>query len=98
MKGVSVPSRMYNIFAAGKPILDIGDPNAEVAKTLKEYNLGWNFAPGNSKKIEICIKKIMDGDIDLNHMGKQARYYAMEKFSQNYILESYYKHFKKVIL
>lgn len=47
MKGLSVPSRMYNVMAAGTPIIAIADSNSELALTVREEQSGWILAPGD---------------------------------------------------
>lgn len=43
--GVSVPSRIYNIFAVGRPIIICSEADAEAAILLKEENIGWVTQP-----------------------------------------------------
>ena len=43
MYGLAVPSKTYNILAAGKPILFLGPKNSEIYLLVKEHNLGWAF-------------------------------------------------------
>jgi hypothetical protein len=40
MSGVSVPSRMYNIMAAGKPIITVADGDSELALVISEEDAG----------------------------------------------------------
>ena len=41
MYGMGVPSKSYNIMAAGKPILFIGDPHSEIGLTVAEQRIGY---------------------------------------------------------
>jgi len=43
--GVSVPSRIYNIFAIGRPIIICSEPDAEAAMLLREEDIGWVTPP-----------------------------------------------------
>lgn len=43
MKGLGVPSKTYNLMAAGKPIFYIGDRNSEIDNYVRNYNCGWSF-------------------------------------------------------
>ena len=43
--GVSVPSRIYNIFAVGRPIIICSEVDAEAAILLTEENIGWVTQP-----------------------------------------------------
>lgn len=43
MYGLGVPSKSYNIMEAGKPILFIGDLNSEIARMVRENDIGYCF-------------------------------------------------------
>lgn len=43
--GVSVPSRFYNLLAAGRPVILVSEPAAEAAMIVAENNLGWVVRP-----------------------------------------------------
>lgn len=81
MRGVSVPSRLYNILAAGKPVLGITEPGSEVARVIGEDRVGWITPPSNPKLLAEIISKIAAGGADFDTMGKHARDAALEKYS-----------------
>lgn len=54
--GVSVPSRFYNLLAAGRPVILISEPEAEAALTVKENGLGWVVAPGRPDQLADAIR------------------------------------------
>jgi glycosyltransferase involved in cell wall biosynthesis len=41
MWGTAMPSRTYNILAAGKPILALTDDGSELARVIEEEGVGW---------------------------------------------------------
>lgn len=47
MLGVSVPSRMYNVMAAGAPLVALADPQSELARVVLEEECGWQLATGD---------------------------------------------------
>jgi len=47
MLGVAVPSRSYNILAAGKPILGVLQKESETALMIVEEDVGWCVEPQN---------------------------------------------------
>ena len=53
--GVSVPSRIYNILAIGRPIIICSEPNAEAAMLLQEENIGWVTPPEEPKALAQLI-------------------------------------------
>ena len=48
MYGLGVPSKLYNLLAAGKPIFYIGDKNSEIHLIMQEYEIGYSI---NSRKL-----------------------------------------------
>ena len=58
MVGVSVPSRMYNIMAAGVPIIAMCDSRSELALTIDELDCGWVFGTGDAAGLEHLVRKI----------------------------------------
>jgi glycosyltransferase involved in cell wall biosynthesis len=53
--GVSVPSRIYNIFAVGRPIIICSETDAEAAILLKDENIGWVTPPEDPKALAESI-------------------------------------------
>ncbi len=89
MRGVSVPSRAYNIFAAGKPLLAIMDENSEIALTVKEENLGWVAPPDDPTKIAEAILEAKRSPSLLKAMSENSRRAAENKFSYQKVLSAY---------
>jgi colanic acid biosynthesis glycosyl transferase WcaI len=57
MSGVSVPSRMYNILAAGKPIIAVCDADSELALVVEEENVGWIARPHQPERLVEVIQQ-----------------------------------------
>ena len=89
MLGVSVPSRTYNILAAGKPILALTDPSSEVAAVILEENVGWIVPPGEPGQLAETIRSISGCPADLAAMGDRARDAAERKYSLEAAIEKY---------
>lgn len=88
MLGVSVPSRTYNILAAGKPVLAITDASSEVARIVEEEKVGWIVPPGSPQMLIAAIQSSAASS-ELAAMGKRARRAAETKYSLNRAIESY---------
>ncbi|WLA86164.1 MULTISPECIES: glycosyltransferase family 4 protein [Bradyrhizobium] len=54
--GVSVPSRFYNLLAAGRPVILVSEPEAEAALTVSENRLGWVVTPGRPDQLADAIR------------------------------------------
>ena len=89
MRGVSMPSRTYNILAAGKPILALTEENSELAKVISEDNVGWSVAPNNPERLLQTIYEIFDSKSELVTMNARARYSALKKYSLDKALLKY---------
>lgn len=65
MKGLGVPSKTYNIMAAGKPLIYLGDHNSEIDNYIKKYNCGWSFRWEQMEEIESFINQISYNDLEV---------------------------------
>lgn len=72
MSGVSVPSRLYNVLAAGKPVLAVADPDSELARVVLEERVGWVVAPGDLAGLVRAIETAAD-PAERDEMGRRAR-------------------------
>lgn len=89
MWGVSMPSRTYNILAAGKPILALTDPGSELAQVISDDTVGWAVPPGDPEKLLETIENIYGQKTDLYAMGERARNAALERYSLKIAVEGY---------
>ncbi len=89
MLGVSMPSRTYNILAAGKPILALTDPDSELARVIDEDNVGWHLKPGNPDELVSKVRQIYDMRGHLAEFGERARRSAVEKYSLELAVRRY---------
>ncbi|MEP6757311.1 MAG: glycosyltransferase family 4 protein [Chthonomonadales bacterium] len=81
MAGVSVPSRMYNVMATGKPIIAVADPHSELALVVKEENIGWLVPPNNTEALIAALKDAASDPDRLVEMGKRSRKVIEEKYT-----------------
>jgi glycosyltransferase involved in cell wall biosynthesis len=90
MAGISVPSRMYNIKAAGKPIIAVADETSELALVVNEEQIGWVVPPGDVDHIITVILEAQANPDRLAEMGRRARQAAETKYSFERIIEAYH--------
>jgi colanic acid biosynthesis glycosyl transferase WcaI len=81
MRGAAMPSKTYNIMAAGKPILALTDPRSELAMVIDEDRIGWHLLPGNADELKAVLEDIYDSREKLCEMGWRARRSAEEKYA-----------------
>jgi glycosyltransferase involved in cell wall biosynthesis len=73
LEGVAVPSKLYGILAAGRPVLAQVPVGSEVARVVEEEACGIVTAPGDASALASAIR-LLSSDPDLaRHMGRRAR-------------------------
>jgi glycosyltransferase involved in cell wall biosynthesis len=76
LAGYVVPSRVYGILAAGRPVIAATDPESETAQLVTQVGCGIVVPPGNPFALAAAIRAAHDGEYDLEGMGKRARAFA----------------------
>jgi len=89
MKGVSMPSRTYNILAAGKPIVAITESGSEVDLVIKDDEVGVNCEPGDIDGLLNAVNDLARDPEALSAMGERARTAALERYSLETALSAY---------
>jgi glycosyltransferase involved in cell wall biosynthesis len=89
MAGAGVPSRLYNLMAAGRPVLAALDAESEVAQVVREEKIGWVVPPDEPQKLAGAILEASSNRERLKAMGARARKAAEEKYSAARILGLY---------
>jgi glycosyltransferase involved in cell wall biosynthesis len=70
--GVSVPSRIYNIFAVGRPIIICSEPDAEAAILLRDENIGWVTQPEDPRALAQTIALAASETAGVKAKGQRA--------------------------
>ncbi len=70
--GVSVPSRIYNIFAIGRPIVICSEADAEAAILVREENIGWVTPPEDPQALARVIESAACNATATRESGRRA--------------------------
>ncbi len=89
MAGVGVPSRMYNVMAAGRPMIAAVDDTSEQARVIHEEQIGWVVKPGDAAGLTAALRAASASRATLGAMGARARQVAEQKYSRARILSMY---------
>jgi len=81
MLGAAMPSKTYNLMAAGKPILALTDPGSELARVIDEEGIGWHLPPGDRVGLLKTLNEIYENREKLTALGQRARRAAEEKYA-----------------
>jgi glycosyltransferase involved in cell wall biosynthesis len=91
IKGVSVPSKLYGIIAAGKPILGVLEEGSEARMIIEETNCGYVTEPGNYVVVEAMIERFLKekGTSALNKMSESGRAYLVKNLTKDVSISKY---------
>lgn len=76
LSGYVVPSRLYGVLAAGRPVLVAADDDSETAQLVREVGCGVVVPPDRPDLIAAAIRELRGGMYDLESMGAAGREYV----------------------
>lgn len=75
MAGLSVPSKLYGIMAAGRPVIFIGPEQSEAARVIRKAECGSVIKPGDADGAVTALLNFYRHRQDLERQGNAARKY-----------------------
>jgi len=89
MKGLGVPSKTYNLMAAGKPLLYIGDRHSEIDIYVNKFDCGWSFSWENKIQILYFLSNLsLESLSEIQNKGLNSLNYS-NNFKKEVILNLY---------
>ncbi len=76
LAGYVVPSRLYGILAAGRPVVVSADAESETAQVVAQVGCGVVVEPGRPELVAAVIRDAYEGKLDLAEMGRRGREYV----------------------
>jgi glycosyltransferase involved in cell wall biosynthesis len=89
LSGFVVPSRVYGILAAGRPMIVSADASSETARLVEVADCGLTVPPGRPSELAAAIRSAYSGELDLEAMGHRARQYAEREATREIAVERY---------
>jgi glycosyltransferase involved in cell wall biosynthesis len=89
MTGAGVPSRLYNVMAAGKAIIAIARADSELSLVVGEEQIGWVISPDKPDELAKIILDAERNPEQLRQMGERARAVAESKYAPKRAVEAY---------
>jgi len=80
--GTVVPSKIYGILAAGKPIATSAEPESEAARVVRTHRCGWHVPPGDRDSLVQVIRAAFRSPEQLQAMGARARAAAEREYAR----------------
>jgi putative colanic acid biosynthesis glycosyltransferase WcaI len=78
LAGFVVPSRLYGIMAAGRPVVAAADPESETAQVVERVGCGIVVPPSRPELLAEVIRDAYESRYDLDAMGARGRTYVTE--------------------
>jgi glycosyltransferase involved in cell wall biosynthesis len=98
LSGFVVPSRVYGILAAGRPIVVAADADSETVRLVEEVTCGVVLPPDRPDLLAAVIRDAHDGRLDLEGMGARGRDYVVREADRSVALRRYRELIDSVVL
>ncbi len=92
----SVPSKVYSVLAAGRPVLAAVDRDSEVARLVAASGAGRTVDPDDIDGFGAAVAEMADDAAARSEMGRRARSYAETAPGPDRIAESYLELFAEL--
>ena len=89
LAGFVVPSRLYGILAAGRPVLVSADEESETVSIVREAGCGLVVPPGRAVLVAGAIRDAIAGVHRLDEMGARGREYVEREGDREIAFERY---------
>lgn len=89
LSGYVVPSRLYGILGAGRPVLVAADGDSETAMVVERVGCGIVVPPGRPDLVAEAIRAAHDGAYDLEEMGRRGREYVVAEADRSVAVRRY---------
>ena len=83
LEGLILPSKLYGILAAGRPLLFVGDTGGDIARTIDAAACGVSVRVNASGELAAAIRMLQSDRDECSRMGERAR----QAFLSGYTLE-----------
>ena len=93
----SVPSKMYSILAAGRPIVASVDEGTEVARTVEQAGAGLAVPPDDPEAFIRALAELLDDPARRARMGEAAREFVVDWASPAAVAASYEQLFTELL-
>jgi hypothetical protein len=88
-EGLIVPSKVFGIAAAARPIVAICDLEGEVPAMISAFDAGFAIAPGDVTGLVNAIVSLADDRAACRAMGARARLMLDQRFKRSIALEQW---------
>lgn len=80
LSGLAVPSKLYGILAAGKPVIAIVPSTSEAAQVVRESHCGFVIPPGDWEELSRTVTRLRENPDLCKSLGARARRAFEERY------------------
>jgi glycosyltransferase involved in cell wall biosynthesis len=89
LAGYVVPSRLYGVLAAGRPVIAAADAESETAQIVERAGCGIVVPPGRPEQLATAIRRAYAGELDLSALGERGREHVVREADRSVALAAY---------
>lgn len=82
LEGLLVPSKLYGVLAAGRPLLYVGPDRCEVARVVSDERVGWHRRPGDVAGIVAALSQAALNPEETAARGERARRLFLKRYDR----------------
>lgn len=84
---LSVPSKLYNFMAAGRPVMGLARADSEVKSLIDETGCGVCVPPDDIGEIAGAVRELKENEEKRRKMAENARRFAVENYAKDKVLD-----------
>jgi glycosyltransferase involved in cell wall biosynthesis len=89
LAGFVVPSRLYGILAAGRPVLVAADEESETVRIVRDAECGIVIPPGRPELLSGVLRDVVEGRTSLEGMGERGRAWVEREADREVAFDRY---------
>lgn len=86
LEGLILPSKLYGIAAAGRPLIMVGDPEGDIGRWVRQHKFGYAVPPGAPEAFAAAVLALKSDTRRLQTMGDNARAFLEDGRQRDQIL------------
>jgi glycosyltransferase involved in cell wall biosynthesis len=80
--GAVVPSKIYGLMAAGRPVLFIGPAASTPALLIQRFDCGWHFDCGDEDGVRSLLMRLLEHPEEIREKGRNGREVFIESYDK----------------
>lgn len=89
LEGLIVPSKIYGILAAARPVVFIGDVDGEIGRLVLDTHCGVVVADGDGAALAAALRALAEDELSVVRMGRLARQAYLARFDPLHVVAAW---------